>query len=94
MSSEGGGTARVVGNFKTRRGTVAAPTSVVDPKTFKPNHHSEIQTGMKILHLKFGEGKVLSIDGAVDNRVATILFRGIDNPQRRIMLKFAKLQIL
>ena len=93
LSSEGG-SARVVGNFKQRRGTVAAPTSVVDPKNFKPNHHSEIQTGMKILHLKFGEGKVLSIDGAVDNRVATILFRGIDNPQRRIMLKFAKLQIL
>ena len=93
LSNEGG-TARVVGNFKSRRGTVAAPTSVVDPKNFKPNHHSEIQTGMKILHLKFGEGKVLSIDGAVDNRVATILFQGIDNPQRRIMLKFAKLQVV
>ena len=57
LSSEGG-SARVVGNFKGRRGTVAASNPVVDPKNFKPNHHSEIQTGMKILHLKFGEGKV------------------------------------
>ena len=88
------GRARVVGNFKSRKGTVAASASVINPKDFKPNHHSEIQTGMNILHLKFGKGKVLSIDGAVDNRVATILFQGIDNPQRRIMLKFAKLQIL
>lgn len=49
---------------------------------------------MRVLHLKFGTGKVLHIDGGRDNRVATIFFEGIDNPQRRIMLKFAKLQIL
>jgi DNA helicase-2/ATP-dependent DNA helicase PcrA len=49
---------------------------------------------MKVLHLKFGEGKVLSIEGGDANRVATIFFRELDNPQRRIMLKYAKLQIL
>ena len=49
---------------------------------------------MKVLHLKFGEGKVLSVDGYNDSKVATIFFQGINNPQRRIMLKFAKLQIL
>ncbi|MFT5765626.1 MAG: hypothetical protein ACI8X3_003063, partial [Saprospiraceae bacterium] len=32
--------------------------------------------------------------GAETNRVATIFFKGVDSPQRRIMLKFAKLQIL
>lgn len=67
---------------------------MVDPSTFKPSPSSEIQTGMKVLHLKFGEGKVLSIDGAATNRVATIFFKEIDDPQKRIMLKFAKLQIL
>jgi len=66
----------------------------IDPKDFKPNPSSEIQPGMKVLHLKFGEGKVLSIDGGPNNRIATIFFQEVDNPQRRIMLKFAKLQIL
>ena len=36
----------------------------------------------------------MSIDGNANNRIATIYFQGIDSPQRRIMLKFAKLQIL
>ncbi len=83
----------VKGNFK-RRGTVAAPKFAVDPSTFKPDSPSKVQAGMKVLHLRFGEGRVISIDGAVDNRVATIMFQGIESPERRIMLKYAKLQIV
>jgi DNA helicase-2/ATP-dependent DNA helicase PcrA len=50
---------------------------------------------MKVLHLKFGEGKVLSIDGGSANRIATIFFKNASDPQqRKIMLKFAKLQII
>ncbi|MEM6966247.1 MAG: UvrD-helicase domain-containing protein [Bacteroidota bacterium] len=90
---EGRKTSGVRGNFK-KRGTAIKPKIVVDMNTFKPNHPSEIKPGMKVLHTRFGEGKVTSIDGATDNRVATILFEGIDSPERRIMLKFAKLQIL
>ena len=86
-------TARVMGNFKQVRGRVV-PKLAIDPNTFQPSPSKDIQAGMKVLHLRFGEGKVLSIDGASDNRVATIFFKGVDNPQRRIMLKFAKLQIL
>jgi len=37
---------------------------------------------------------VLKVDGSTDNRVATIRFPEVDNPERRIMLRFAKLQIL
>ncbi len=87
--------AKVSGNFK-RRTSASDPKSgfMVDPKTFKPSPTDQIQVGMKVLHLKFGEGKVLSIDGGTSSRVATIFFQKIDNPQRRIMLKFAKLQIL
>lgn len=80
----------VRGNFKKPKTNFLR----ADPKTFKPSPSNTIQAGMKVLHLKFGEGKVLSIDGGVDNRVATIFFKAIDNPQRRIMLRFAKLQIL
>lgn len=85
--------ASVKGVFKNRTNARNAPLKA-DPNTFAPSPSSEIQAGMKVLHLKFGEGKVLSIDGSTDNRIATIYFQDIDNPQRRIMLKFAKLQIL
>ncbi len=66
----------------------------IDAKNFQPSPSANIQKGMTVLHLKFGEGKVLLTDGAADSRVATILFEGIDEPEKRIMLKFAKLQIL
>lgn len=49
---------------------------------------------MSVRHLKFGVGKIVKIDGGKDNRVATILFSEIDEPERRLMLKFAKLQII
>ena len=90
-TSEGPRKSGVKGNFKkhTRSNVLLA-----DPATFKPSPANTIQTGMKVLHLKFGEGKVLSIDGSETNRVATIHFNQIDDPQRRNMLKFAKLQIL
>lgn len=89
----GGGSARaqVSGSFKPKSN---GNQLMADPKTFKPSPSDHIQVGMKVLHLKFGEGKVLSIDGARDNRVATIFFQGSETPERRIMLKFAKLQIL
>lgn len=85
--------AKVSGVFQRRTNAVNSKPKA-DPATFSPSPSASIQAGMKVLHLQFGEGKVLSIDGAKDNRVATIFFQGIDNPQRRIMLKFAKLQIL
>ena len=86
------GGAKVSGNFRKP----SRPVNVgIDPKDFKPNASSEIQTGMKVLHLKFGEGKVLSIDGGNANRIATIFFKNASDPQqRKIMLKFAKLQII
>ncbi len=85
--------AKVFGNFK-KRGPARKPKFVIDPSKFKPDSAASIKEGMKVLHIRFGEGKVLSIDGAIDNRVATILFQGVESPERRIMLKYAKLQIL
>ncbi len=68
--------------------------TAVDLKDFKADPSEQIQAGMEVLHMKFGAGKVLHIDGARDNRVATIEFKGLEDPQRRIMLKFSKLQII
>jgi DNA helicase-2/ATP-dependent DNA helicase PcrA len=89
--SDSGGPVRskVSGAFKKKTSSFK-----IDPSTFKPSPSSEIKAGQKVLHLKFGEGVVKNIDGGAANRIATIYFDGIDNPNRRIMLKFAKLQIL
>lgn len=67
---------------------------IVAPENFTPAAADEIKEGMEVVHLKFGKGKVLKIDGQNNSRVATIYFGDIDSPQRRIMLKFAKLQIV
>ena len=83
----------VKGNFKPL-GQARKTKVSVDPSNFSPSPHTEIQAGMRVLHLKFGEGKVLAIDGGKDNRIATIFFKELDEGQKRIMLKYAKLQIL
>lgn len=70
-----------------------SPTKI-NPNSFAPSPTTSIEVGMDVLHLKFGKGKVTRIDGARDNRVATIHFDEIDDPERRIMLRFAKLQIV
>jgi len=83
----------VIGNFKKRK-INRVNAFKIDPKDFKPSPGSAIEEGMEVLHMKFGKGKVINIDGNEKNRVATILFQNIDSPQRRLMLKFAKLQIV
>ncbi|MCL4111885.1 UNVERIFIED_CONTAM: hypothetical protein GTU68_063537 [Idotea baltica] len=82
--------ATVQGNFN--KPATRQTTSV--PDDFAPSKPHLVQAGMRVRHLKFGDGKVLSIDGHNDAKVATIFFQGIQNQQRRIVLKFAKLQIL
>jgi len=92
-ASQASQTSGVRGNFK--RPASALPEFAIDPSDFKPSPSSEIQAGMKVLHLKFGEGKVLAVDGSRDKRVATIFFDGLETEkQKRIMLRFAKLQIV
>lgn len=70
------------------------PTPVKVPKDFKPSPSYMIEEGVKVLHLKFGTGKVIKVEGGELNKVATIHFEDIDNPERRLMLRFAKLQVL
>ena len=88
--------ARVTGITPPRRsrGTAKFAAPKVDPSTFKPNAAGEIEQGQRVLHLKFGEGRVTKIDGGAGNRIATIHFSELPQPEKRIMLKFAKLQIL
>jgi DNA helicase II / ATP-dependent DNA helicase PcrA len=93
MDSDGPQRSRVIGNFG--KAIQPMPTlSEQQQKDFVPSNMSEIQTGMHVLHMKFGKGKVLSLDGNENNKIATILFQDIEEPSRKIMLKFAKLQIV
>ncbi len=91
--NEGGDSrSKLVGNFKPVR--AIQPIVNIAPANFQPSANNLIEVGQRVLHLKFGEGKVITVDGANDNRVATIEFQAADEPRKRIMLKFAKLQIL
>ena len=83
--------ASVQGNFNQKS---SSQKSVEIPADFTPAPAHTIAAGMRVRHLRFGEGKVLSVDGHNDSKVATIFFQGVTNPQRRIMLKFAKLHIV
>ena len=85
---------RVSGGPPVRKTSARYMPPKVDPETFKPSPTDEIQPGSIVMHLKFGEGKVLALDGGKDNRIATIHFKDLPQPQKRIMLRFAKLQIL
>jgi DNA helicase-2/ATP-dependent DNA helicase PcrA len=86
----------VSGNFANPRlrplQKSAAPA--VAPADFKASPQEDIVPGATVLHLKFGEGKIMSVEGPKDNRVATIQFKNDDMPERRIVLKFAKLQVV
>lgn len=88
--------ASVSGNFTNPRFRAmqksASPIAV--PADFKASPVEDIVPGVTVLHLKFGEGKILNVEGPKDNKVATIQFKNDDMPERRIVLKFAKLQVL
>ncbi len=82
---------RVTGNFM--RPTFKNIEPKIDPSMFKPSPSEDIKVGMTILHLRFGEGKVTSIEGGKDNPVAAIHFEELKEI-KKIALKFAKLQII
>jgi len=83
----------ISGLFKPQR--LAVPNNIaVDGANFTPSSSDKILAGSRVLHLKFGEGLVKTVEGATNNRIATIEFPQSGEPEKRIMLKFAKLQVL
>lgn len=64
----------------------------IDPEKFEAAEPNNISVGMKVIHLKFGLGEVISID---ERMIATIVFEALsENREKKIMLKFSKLQIV
>lgn len=77
----------------------AAPKPIVAPKTpiaanhqFVPDDASLLQTGMEVLHEKFGEGKITAMNGNANDKIAVIFFKNFG--EKKILLRFAKLQIV
>ena len=87
--------ARVSGNFSQPRQRSQQPSTPMSiPGDFKVSPQEEIVPGATVLHLKFGEGKIINVEGAKDNKVATIQFKNDEMAERRIVLKFAKLMLI
>ncbi len=59
--------------------------------TFSGDDATSIQPGMIIEHQRFGEGKVLRVEGVAPNNKATIFFQ--KHGHKQLLLKFAKLRI-
>lgn len=78
------------GKVLTKTAQTAPVRSNSDP--FVPDDVSELQNGAEVIHEKFGEGKVIFIEGSSINRIATIFFPNFG--EKKIMLKFAKLKIV
>jgi DNA helicase II / ATP-dependent DNA helicase PcrA len=51
-----------------------------------------LMAGMDVEHERFGEGKVISIEGNPPNVKATVLFK--EHGQKQLLLKFARLKII
>jgi DNA helicase-2/ATP-dependent DNA helicase PcrA len=61
-------------------------------KAFIPDDVANLQNGAEVMHEKFGEGKVIFMEGNSIDRIATIFFPNFG--EKKIMLKFAKLKIV
>ena len=59
--------------------------------SFEGDDPNKIMQGMTIEHQRFGEGKVLKIEGVPPNKKATVFFKNAG--QKQLLLKFAKLKI-
>jgi DNA helicase-2/ATP-dependent DNA helicase PcrA len=59
---------------------------------FQPDAVDSIQVGMEVEHQRFGQGKVISMEGSGPNKKATVFFQGIG--QKQLLLQFAKLRVV
>lgn len=79
--------------------TVSRPVSAgaVSSHTPSPNFTADdpsaMEPGMDVEHQKFGFGKILNLEGAPNNRIATVVFPKAGG-EKKIMLNYAKLMII
>lgn len=90
--------AQTPSSFKTRdsqnilnKKLVSLKESGKKQDSFVGDDPMKLQAGMLVEHQRFGEGKVLKIDGVSPNLKATVFFQRAGRKQ--LLLKFAKLKI-
>ena len=71
----------------------AAPPQHAPSANFVPDDALAMAVGMQVEHQKFGYGKILSLEGGPNNRIAGIDF-GAGHGVKKIMLNYAKLMII
>ena len=77
--------------FNKLQAKPAASAAPAPDPNFVPDDTTHLAIGMKVAHQRFGAGEVVNMEGAGDNRKATIDFEGLG--KKMLVLKFAKLQI-
>jgi DNA helicase-2/ATP-dependent DNA helicase PcrA len=71
----------------------AAPSNHVPSSNFAPDDPATMEPGMEVEHQKFGFGTILTMEGPMNNRIASVNFpKG--GGEKKIMLNYARLMIV
>jgi DNA helicase-2/ATP-dependent DNA helicase PcrA len=71
----------------------ATPSNHVPSPNFAPDDPAIMEPGMEVEHQKFGFGTILTMEGPMNNRIATVNFpKG--GGDKKIMLNYARLMIV
>ncbi|MDP2304376.1 MAG: UvrD-helicase domain-containing protein [Ignavibacteria bacterium] len=89
--SEMNGNAGRKANRKSKKEIYYEYFENLDYEDFTQENRS-LKIGSRVMHDKFGMGKVIQLIGAGENQKATVSFEG--NNVKQLMLKFAKLKVL
>ncbi len=73
--------------------TAGPVSSHVPSAGFAADDPATMEPGMDVEHQKFGFGKILNLEGAPNNRIATVMFPQ-GGGEKKIMLNYAKLMIV
>lgn len=77
----------VIGKKLVKINSASKNTSDFDTESLR-----DLRVGMLVTHERFGNGKVISMDGDFPNNKATVSFEGVGDKQ--LLIKFAKLKIV
>jgi len=86
-----GGIGRKSANRKSKKEMYYEYFENIDYEDFNQDNRS-LKPGSKVMHDKFGLGRVTQVVGSGDMQKATVIFEG--NNVKQLMLKFAKLKVL
>lgn len=86
-----GGIGRKSANRKSKKEMYYEYFENLDYEDFNQDSKS-LKPGSKVMHDKFGLGRVTQVTGSGDMQKATVIFEG--NNVKQLMLKFAKLKVL